>query len=366
MRKIVLLFLLFLAVSFAQNKTCVYFFYGDGCPACALTHPVIEGLEAKYPNLEVHRFEIYKDQANANLLIQFYNGHNISRDNWRIPAVFIDHKYFIGYNPIKDYLENEITSYPNGVACPIAQSNATGVSHPPTGSEITQLSPLVLLGTVTGAALVDSINPCAITVLLILLTSILINARGRGLLKIGFSFILSVYIAYFLMGLGLLSFLQVSGLSYWFYQVIALFAIVLGLLNLKDYFWYKKGAFAVEIPVSWKPTLGRVLKSAVTPLGAFIIGFFVSLVELPCTGGPYFFTLGLLAQNVEMVLAIPLLLYYNLIFVLPLVIITLALWKGVTTAEEAKEWKDRNKKRMHLITGIVLILLGLVILFYQL
>jgi len=212
---------------------------------------------------------------------------------------------------------------------------------------------------ITGAAFVDSINPCAIAVLLILLSTLIVTQNKSRALKSGLFFILALYIAYFLLGVGLLGILHLSGVAKIFHQFIGVLAILVGILNIKDFFCYGAGGFVMEVPRSWRPRLQRLLKSVTSSLGAFMIGFVVTLFELPCTGGPYIFVLGLLAQNFSWTKIILILLYYNFIFVLPLILITILIYFGLSTTEKATAWKERNIKLLHLIAGIVMIVLGI-------
>jgi cytochrome c biogenesis protein CcdA len=96
--------------------------------------------------------------------------------------------------------------------------------------------------------------------------------------------------------------------------------------------------------------------------GAFLIGFVVSLFLLPCTSGPHIVILGLLAKTSTRAGAIPLLLLYNFIFVLPMLIITMAIAKGMTTTKKAEEWRQGKLRVLHLIAGIIILGLGLVML----
>ena len=214
------------------------------------------------------------------------------------------------------------------------------------------------LWAVIGAALADSINPCEFAVLVILLTTILAANGKLKALFAGLAFSLSIYISYFLMGLGLFSAIQAAGLSYVFYWIVAILAILVGLFNLKDYLWYGKW-FLMEVPLSWRPRMKMLIRSVTSVPGAFLIGFVVSLFLLPCTSGPYIVILGLLAQAATKSYAIMLLLLYNLIFILPMLIITLMISFGFTTTEQAEEWRRRKLKTLHLITGIIILLLGI-------
>jgi cytochrome c biogenesis protein CcdA len=212
---------------------------------------------------------------------------------------------------------------------------------------------------VTSAAFVDSINPCAIAVLLILLGALLMVKEKKQALLTGVFFILALYLAYLFLGLGLISFLQLSGLAKIFHQLIGVLAILIGLLNIKDFFWYGGGGFVMEIPRSWRPTIQGFLKKATSPLGAFLTGIVVTAFELPCTGGPYFFVLGLLAHNYSLSQILPILLYYNLIFVLPLLLITTLIYFGYSSVEKTTAWKDRNLRLLHLIAGLIMLSLGI-------
>ncbi len=218
----------------------------------------------------------------------------------------------------------------------------------------------VSLWVVTCAGLVDAINPCAIAVLLILLGGLLVfKEQGkRKVLFSGLSFIAALYLAYFLLGLGLISFLQLSGLATIFHRLVGGLAIIVGLFNIKDFICYGGGGFVMEIPRSWRPKMQKLLLKASSPAGAFLIGLAVTAFELPCTGGPYVFVLGLLSHRLSMVETIPLLLYYNLVFVSPLIILTALIYFGYASVERAIDWKERNLRLLHLLAGLMMLLLG--------
>jgi cytochrome c biogenesis protein CcdA len=213
---------------------------------------------------------------------------------------------------------------------------------------------------VTCAGLVDAINPCAIAVLLILLGGLLVfkeQGKRRALVS-GLAFITALYLSYFLLGMGLVSFLQFSGLATLFHRLIGGLAIVVGLFNIKDFIWYGGGGFVMEIPRSWRPAMQKLLLKVSSPVGAFLVGLAVTAFELPCTGGPYLFVLGLLSQLMSRVEIILLLLYYNLIFVSPLLLLTVLIYFGYASIERAIDWKERNLRLLHLIAGLLMLGLG--------
>lgn len=355
MRKLIiplLIILLFSPIAFAQEN-CVYFFYGNGCPHCANVEPLILELQQKYPEANIQSIEVYTNRDNLLLMNYLFDKYNISQQYRGVPAAFIANEVIIGDTPIIQNLENKILENPNA-KCPTEDEQSQ--------TQQTQKINTISTMTVIGAALVDSINPCAIAVLLILLGALLATGDKKKTLKAGLAFTASIYIAYFLFGLGLLSALQITGLAYWFAKIVGILAIIIGLLNIKDFFWYGGGGFVIEIPRRWRPTLKGMLSKVTSPIGAFLIGFVVTLFELPCTGGPYLFILGLLADKTTTTGAIPILLLYNLFFVLPLLIITTLIFLGYSNVDSANKWKEKNIRILHLIAGIIMVALGLVVL----
>jgi cytochrome c biogenesis protein CcdA/glutaredoxin len=356
-----LLFLLFNTnIALAQNDTInVVFFYGEGCPHCGRVEPHIQELQTKYVDINFETYEIYNNRTNLLVLNDYFNRYGVPEYDRGVPVVFIGNKYLVGDSPILENLETDI----------IRLGETNGITEPiETVGEVDDKSPTapletISLAVITSAGLVDSINPCALAVLIILLSAILATGDKKKALKTGLSFIISIYIVYFLFGMGIFSVIQISGLSYYFYKILGIFAIIIGIFNIKDYFWYGGCGFVTEIPRTWRPMLKKILGGVTSPIGAFIAGFAVSLFELPCTGGPYIFILGLLAEKVTRVTAIPILLYYNLLFIIPLILVLLGVYFGLSSIEKAEKWRTNNIRRLHLITGTIMIALGLVVLF---
>jgi cytochrome c biogenesis protein CcdA len=64
-----------------------------------------------------------------------------------------------------------------------------------------------------------------------------------------------------------------------------------------------------------------------------------------------------------MTAAIPILLFYNVFFVLPLVLITLLMYFGFASVEKMTEWKEKNLRRLHLVAGLIMLILGIIVVF---
>lgn len=228
-----------------------------------------------------------------------------------------------------------------------------------TGLASLNLTPVAV---VCGAA-VDAINPCALSILILLMASMLIEGERKKALLVGFSFIAAIYLSYFFLGLGALKLIRSYTLTYSrvFYNVVGVIALIFGALNIKDYFWYGGGGFIMEVPRRWRPKMKALITGAATPWGAFTIGFIISLFLLPCLSGPYIVILGMLAAKATFWKAFLYMILYNVIFVAPMIIVVLAMYFGLPP-EKAENWRKEKIRLLHLIAGIVLILLGIVIL----
>jgi cytochrome c biogenesis protein CcdA len=217
---------------------------------------------------------------------------------------------------------------------------------------------------ITMLALADSVNPCAIAVLTMILVSILISnpKNKKKVLFGGLSFIFAVYMGYLFYGLIIVQFFKIFSEflrqnSTIIYNSLAILAMIIGALNIKDFFIYKPGGIGTEMPMFMRPKAKKIIDNITSPIGAFIVGFIVTLFLLPCTIGPYIIASGLLAQ-IGTLLAIPWLLYYNLIFILPMLIIVIIISWGFAKISDVSGWKDKNIRILHLIAGILLFLVG--------
>jgi cytochrome c biogenesis protein CcdA len=221
---------------------------------------------------------------------------------------------------------------------------------------------------ITTLALADSVNPCAIAVLAMILMALLIQnpEKRRKVLYGGLAFVAAVYIGYLVYGVIIVQFFRLfaeflrEGSTY-VYRGLAVLAMVIGALNIKDFFYYKKGGIATEMPIAMRPKVKRLIQNITSPAGAFVIGFLVTLFLLPCTIGPYIVASGLLAE-LGTLGALPWLLYYNIVFVLPMLIIVGLVYFGFTQVDQVSGWKERNIRKLHLIAGLLLFLVGVAIL----
>ncbi len=213
-----------------------------------------------------------------------------------------------------------------------------------------------LLAVITTAA-IDSINPCAIGVLILMISVMLGRHRSMGkMLLIGGIYIFAVFLTYLIAGLGLLYFLSTIPLWLTEYLSIGVGVLIIGagLIEIKDFFWYGRW-FSLTIPGRAAHKIHDLTKKATMP-GVFVLGMFVAGVELPCTGAPYLAIITLLSQYFDFT-AFMLLVLYNIIFVLPLIVILFLVAAG-TKLYHIKKWKQESRGTMRLFIGLLLVALG--------
>lgn len=216
---------------------------------------------------------------------------------------------------------------------------------------------LPTLGLVLGSAAIDSINPCAIGVLILMISVILGGHKSIGrMLFLGGLYILSIFTTYLLAGLGLLYFLGSIPLFVTEYISITVGSIIVlfGLIEIKDFFWYGRG-FSLAIPAVFAKKIHHMAGNITVP-GVILTGAFVAGVELPCTGAPYLAIITILSTNFNF-LAFLMLVLYNIVFILPLLAILFLVAAGIKLPV-IKQWKQEARGFMRLAIGLLLIGLG--------
>lgn len=335
----------------ADNSSDPILYYGIGCSHCAKIKEFISNTDLSVNIIEK---EIYQNPANAQEYNELCDRKSIPVMERGVPLLYADDRVYIGDYEVSTYLKDKaigltrehssIPDEPTAFVEPIIEKRINAPTIP-----------VVIL-----AAMVDAINPCEFAVLLILMSTVLASGDKKRALYSGLAFSLSIFISYLLMGLGLYSVIASFQLSSVFMKLIGILAILLGLFNIKDYFWYAKG-FLMEVPMAWRPKLKSLIRSVTSPIGTFFIGVLVSLFLLPCTSGPYIVIIGMLGQKETYSNAVWLLILYNLIFITPMICITLASYFGMNI-NKAAEVRVKNLRRLHLIGGLILLIMGVILL----
>lgn len=218
-----------------------------------------------------------------------------------------------------------------------------------------------LLPLVGVAALIDSINPCAFSILLLTIAFLFSIGKLRSkILSLGAVYILGIFIAYMLISLGLLQALHIFAVPHFMAKVGAVLLVALGLINIVNNFF---PAFPIKlrIPHAAHRMMAKLMDKSSLP-AVFILGGLVGLCEFPCTGGPYLMVLGLLHDQTTYIKGLGYLILYNTIFVLPLAII-LGIASNSALLEKVKNWQRKEDRVMRYGSGIAMVLLGVIIFF---
>lgn len=239
-------------------------------------------------------------------------------------------------------------------------------------SLFTSLIPITAIIT---AALIDSINPCELFVLTVLLSLVLFKAGRKEVLKIGLIYTFGVFLSYFLLGFGLVHLLAYSAIARY---IIVIAGITIGLrtiinlafgafgisIGLREAISSTSGKKFKRVPDAVSTRLSSYLRTAASsPLTAFAIGVLSGLLLSPCTSGPYFIALSLISSLQNSSIGLLLLIIYNLIFILPMVIVTLGIYAlKITTRTLKKISSQSHQKTLNLIIGLLMIFLSIYLL----
>ena len=363
----------------------VYFFRGEGCPHCAEEEPFLQYLQDEVygDRLNVHEYEIWYDEENADLAEKFVAAYGDEFNG--VPMTFIGTTYITGFSEekqqqIHDAIEFEIA---NGPADPkkIAdgvitidqikeareakqEEQITAVTVPFFGK--VDLSNKSLLLTTTIIGLVDGVNPCSLWVLTMLLAMVVHTDSRKKTLIIGFVYLFITAAIYALFILGVFSLLSYVRYMRWIRIGVAVLTLVLGLINLKDYFFFKQGV-SLTIDDEKKPGLYKKMRGVLknsdntwAMIGATIaLAAGVSLVEFSCTAAfPVIWSNILSAHGVGRLEFALHLLLYMLLYQLDELVIFLA----VVVTMKSKKMEEKHGQVLKLFSGCLMVALSIVMI----
>lgn len=352
------------------------YFYEVGCHDCDKVKIILNDISAEYPdNLIIESFDISltENMELAESLGEFYQMPEEER--LLVPVVFIGDNYLFRDAITFDNLDELIQKY--------STTETIAPWEKIKEKDLTAQDRLIArfqsfgLTAVAVSGLIDGINPCAFATIIFFISYLtLINRKGRDILWVGGIFALSVFLTYFLIGTGALK--MITSLSFLplvrkiFVLVTAALALILGVISLYDYLQFKKKGTTKDAKLQLPPFLKNMIHSAIRKnvklsnyiLMAAVTGFIVSLLELACTGQIYLPTIMFISTIPDLkVNALFYLLFYNLMFILPLVLVFSFTYWGTTSAQ----WAELTQKNFGKIKmAMALLFFGLaVLLFYS-
>jgi cytochrome c biogenesis protein CcdA len=224
-------------------------------------------------------------------------------------------------------------------------------------SNLAQLLPAVL---VTG--LVDSVNPCAFAVILLLIAFLFTLRQSRNrVLKLGLVYVAMIFIVYFAIGLGILQAVRFSDSPHFVARLGAWLLMGLGVLNLIEYF-FPNFPIKLHMPACAHERSRQLIGQATLP-ATMAAGLLVGLCTFPCSGGIYVSIITLLNAKTTLAWGVAYLLIYNLMFVLPLLVILL-LVGNKSSARVWAQWERSHAGRIRLWYGLVMVAMGAAMLLW--
>lgn len=345
-------------------------FYIFSCPTCEEHKEIIDFLEDTYPQGTI----IFIDIAEKNNIKSFKKISDVLDKLLFMPLVGIVKDGSLtavcsGRLSANDW-NTSITELFDGVPVYIAEiENQMELSvliidpniieaieglftDPETVDKDLETSFLQLFFMVTSAAIIDAINPCSFNIFVILLTFVFYDDDKKSVMKIGISFTLGIFLAYLLVGLGLgVVFQRNPGLKY----LVSPLTFVFGILRILD----SLGKDVKYLPGTFSRKISTRIEQVSNPINGFWVGILVGFLMLPCSSAPYFVVLSLLAVRSSIVEGVALLGYYNLIIIVPFIVITLIIHGLFHSTMDLKLWSLENQRGVNLLMGIILILLSI-------
>ncbi len=348
-----------------KNAIHITYFHKKGCQKCSHAVKVLKTLQIKYPNIVIEQRNAQTEQTLLESMGILYKVSETKR--LTTPAVFIGNTAIVGELD-EQQLENIIQKHLKiGVTSRVKEAEAhLGTAE----SEIINRFHGFGILTVAGAGLLDGINPCAFATIVFFISYMNLVGRGRKeMLIAGGAFTFAVFTTYLLLGLGTLSFMKFlnkfSGVATCVYLFAALLTFGLAGLSLYDAIKAKQGKtkeIFLQLPLVLKQRIHKVIREQTRTsgviIGAIVIGFVISALELVCTGQVYLPTLTFVAGVDGMRgNAIAYLLLYNLMFIVPLLVVFGCVYWG-TTSEQLGGVLQRHLVTVKVAIGILLFGLG--------
>ncbi len=354
-----------------QEQDCLYYFFGKDCVECSETDTFLKQLQVKHPLIKINKYEVYQDAQNAAVLENYYSSYNVPKSSRQIPVIFMLDSYFIGKESIQDLLEGRIKENEDNNCPSMESSEVFGVIG--TGSPSNVLDTLTFLK-VTGHAIRDSFSAAHLALILIFLAILITIKKDHVMIQRGVLFIASVYVVHFLFGTGLFTGLLNTKANVFFYKTVGIIAVIYGLISIKSFFKTWK-VLIDSIPKEVMKNMKTFKNALLSVTAVFLGGFLGGMLSLPDLGVTYVLLQNLFGESIFRVAALPLLLYYALLIVLPLILLLVAVHvirinlvqhaasKGKYHERKEKLWRNHNYKVMHFVVSVVMLIVGLVLIF---
>ena len=393
MKKIIRLLLVFIITLLfplfvnAKEKVTLYLFHGDGCPHCAAEIEYLDSISSKYKNLEIIKYEVWYNEENANLLKDVESSFELTRSG--VPTTVIGDILIQGFGSgTGEKIERAINFYENNSYTDQIQKikegtfnkedlnkdfdeleektdNSMTIKVPLLGK--TNLKKISLVSSAIVIGLIDGFNPCAMWILLFLI-SVLIGMKNRKRMwALGLTFLTTSALVYMLIMLSWISIAVKITTIIWVRNIIAIVALIGAIINIRSYIKSRKTNGCEVVDDKRRKNIFNKIKKFTSEksfilalVGVMGLAISVNLVELACSAGlPLVFTELLAINNVSSSMRFIYTIVYILFFLLDdLVVFFIAMFTMKITGISSK-----YNKYSHLLGGIIMLVIGLLLIF---
>lgn len=385
---LLLIVLLFpLVVNAKDNKVTLYLFHGDGCPHCASEIEYLNSIENKYENLEIVKYEVWYNKENSNFLQEVYNAYSITSRG--VPTTVIGNTIFMGYSDstgskieraINYYLKNDyidqIERIKNNEFDKKDLIDHFEEEEKKTDEEMTIDVPILgninlkrvsLISSAVVIGLVDGFNPCAMWILLFLISVLIGMKNKKRMWALGLTFLITSALVYMLI---MLSWIQIAvkiTTVIWVRNIIAIIALVGAIINIRSYIKSRKDSGCEVVDDKRRKNIFAKIRKFTSEksfllalVGVIGLAVSVNLVELACSAGlPLVFTELLALNNISDSMKFFYTFIYIVFFLLDdLIVFFIAMFTMKITGISTK-----YNKYSHLIGGIIMLLIGVLLIF---
>ena len=385
-KKIVLLLLLLIPTLVSAKEVNLYLFHGDGCPHCAKEREYLKEIEKEYDDVNIHLYEVWYDTDNQELMAKVKKELNSSTNY--VPLTIIGDKYTVGFNDntklmIKNNIEKCLKEDCEDVVGNVLAgktANETTIKKEvkePKKDKEDSIKDLPILGKVdvkkvslpimaAVIGLVDGFNPCAMWVLVFLISMLLGTKDRKKMWILGLTFLFTSAFIYLLFMVAWLNVAIKMNTVIWLRITIAIIAIIAAFINLKSFYKsLKKDTGCVVDSKKRKNIIEKIKKFTLEKslilglLGVMTLAVSVNFIELACSAGlPLLFTQILALNNLSKLSYMIYILIYILFFLIDdIIVFVIAMFTLKITGIS-----NKYSKYSHLIGGIIMLLIGLLMI----
>ena len=382
---IILFFPLFVE---AKENVILYFFHGDGCPHCREETKFLKRMSKKYSYLKIVKYEVWYNEENSTLLDKVFDAYKISVPG--VPTTIIGDTFISGYDDtIGEKIERAIEYYSNHKSDDYVSKIKDGTFNvedfpkengflkqeelsdkemsfklPFFGKINLKSASLTTAAVIIG--LIDGFNPCAMWILLFLISVLMGMKDKKRMWVLGITFLLTSALVYLGIMLSWIEIVVKITTVIWIRNIIAIVALIGGVINLKNFIKSNDSGCEVVDDKKRKKIFQKIRKFTseksfiLAIIGIMGLAVSVNLVELACSAGlPIVFSELLALNHTSSIMRFFYTLLYVFFFLLDdLVVFFIAMFTMKVTGISSK-----YNKYSHLIGGVIMVLVGILLLF---